>query len=105
VVLSSHSLVDLTRACDWLVLVDAGRLRLADSMDALLAGHQLLIGPIELADRVPTRVPVVSEFRGDRQAILLVEGDDPTFRLDPRWTVRQPSVEDLVFAYMKQTTP
>jgi ABC-2 type transport system ATP-binding protein len=92
VVLSSHSLADLTRACDWLVLVDA-----------VLAGHQLLIGPTELADRVTTRLPVISEFRGDRQAILLVEGDDPAVRLDPRWTVRQPTVEDLVFAYMKRT--
>jgi len=105
VVLSSHSLADLTRACDWLVLLDAARLRLADSIDALLAGHQLLIGPIELADRVTARLPVVSEFRGDRQAILLVEGDDPTLRLDPRWTVRQPTVEDLVFAYMKRAAP
>ena len=103
VVLSSHSLADLTRACDWLVLVDAGRVRLADSIDALLAGHQLLIGPTELADRVTTRLPVISEFRGDRQAILLVEGDDPAVRLDPRWTIRQPTVEDLVFAYMKRT--
>ena len=105
VVLSSHSLSDLTRACDWLVLVDAGRLQLADSIDALLAGHQLLIGPTELADRVATRLRVVSEFRGDRQAILLVQGDDPAVHMDPRWTVRQPTVEDLAFAYMKRTTP
>jgi hypothetical protein len=47
----------------------------------------------------------VSEFRGDRQAILLVEGADQAMRLDPRWTVRQPTVEDLAFAYMKRTTP
>ena len=53
VVLSSHSLVDLTRACDWLVLVDAGRVRLADSIDALLAGHQLLIGPVADATASP----------------------------------------------------
>jgi ABC-2 type transport system ATP-binding protein len=105
VVLSSHSLADLTRSCDWLLLVDAGRLRLADSIDVLLAGHQLLIGPIELAERVPGRLRVVSEFRGDRQAILLVQGDDPALRLDPRWDVRQPTVEDLVFAYMKRTSP
>ena len=105
VVLSSHSLSDLARACDWLVLVDSAHLRLAASIDELLSGHQLLIGPIELADRVAARLPVVSEFRGDRQAILLVEGDDPTVRLDPRWTIRQPTVEDLVFAYMKRPAP
>ena len=105
VMLSSHSLSDLARACDWLVLVDSAHLRLAASIEELLTGHQLLIGPIELADRVAARLPVVSEFRGDRQAILLVEGDDATVRLDPRWTIRQPTIEDLVFAYMKRRMP
>jgi ABC-2 type transport system ATP-binding protein len=105
VVLSSHSLSDLTRACDWLVLVDSAQLRLSASIDVLLTGHQLLIGPIELADRAAARLSVVSEFRGDRQAILLVAGDDPGVRLDPRWTIRQPTVEDLVFAYMKRAAP
>ena len=100
VVLSSHSLSDLTRACDWLVLLESGRIRLANSMDNLLAGHQLLTGPVELADKLTGRHTVVSLHRGDRQAILLIEGDDPAVRLDPRWDVRQPTVEDLVFAYM-----
>ena len=100
VVLSSHSLSDLTRACDWLVLVESGRVRLANSIDSLLAGHQLLTGPVELADRMVGRHTGVSLHRGDRQAILLVDGDDPALRHDPRWDVRQPTVEDLVFAYM-----
>lgn len=100
VVLSSHSLTELTRVCDWLILVDSGRVRLASSIDELLAGHQLLTGPVELADRMVDRGAVISLHRGGRQAILLVRGEDPAVRLDPRWEVRQPTVEDLVFAYL-----
>jgi len=100
VVLSSHSLSDLTRACDWLILVDSGRVLLANSIDDLLTGHQLLTGPVELVERVVDRHVVIAMHRGDRQAILLVEGEDPGIRNDPRWDVRQPTVEDLVFGYM-----
>ena len=102
VVLSSHSLADLTRACDWLVLVDSARVQLAEPIDVLLAHHQLLIGPVQDADRVAKRSSVIVAHRGERQAILLVKGDHPAMNLDPRWTVQQPNVEDLVFAYMNR---
>jgi ABC-2 type transport system ATP-binding protein len=100
VVLSSHSLSDLTRACDWLVLMDAARVQVAGPIDELLAQHQLLIGPVGEADRVSARTAVVAARRGERQAILLVKGDDPAVQLDPRWSVQQPSLEDLVFSYL-----
>ena len=102
VLFSSHSLTDLARVCDWLVLIDGGQVRLADSIDALVARHRLLIGPVESATRIADRVAVVSAHRGDRQAILLVDGHDPAVELDPHWTVRQPAVEDLVFGYLQQ---
>lgn len=99
VLLSSHSLTDLGRVCDWLVVVEAGRVRLADSIDNLLAGHQLITGPVELADRLSVGCTVVSAHRGERQAILLVDRDGRK-SWDPRWDVQQPTLEDLVFAYM-----
>ncbi len=102
VLFSSHSLTDLARVCDWLVLIDGGRVRLADSIEALVARHRLLVGPVESATRIADRVAVVSAHRGDRQAVLLVDGHDPAVELDPQWTVRQPAVEDLVFGYLQQ---
>jgi len=105
VVMSSHSLSDLTRACDWLVLIDSARVRLSEPIDDLLAQHQLLIGPVEDADRISAKLAVVAAHRGDRQAILLVRGDDPALAFDPRWTTQQPSIEDLVFAHLTTTVP
>src|SRR5205085_6599575 len=45
VVLSSHLIADLERACDYLVLLLSAEVRLAGDIDDLLASHRLLIGP------------------------------------------------------------
>jgi ABC-2 type transport system ATP-binding protein len=100
VVLSSHVLADLARVCDWLVLIESGRVQLADSIDVLLSEHRRLIGPVDLADGVLRRLPVVSEQRGERQAVLLVRPGPTDPVLDPRWQVQEPPLEDLVLAYM-----
>jgi ABC-2 type transport system ATP-binding protein len=39
VVLSSHLVADLQRACDWLIVLNQGRVRLAGPIDVLLARH------------------------------------------------------------------
>ncbi len=100
VVLSSHSLTDLTRACDWLVLLDGSRVRLAGAIDQLLAEHEIVVGPTEFADDLARRHTVVSDRRERRQAIMVIAGDDPATRLDPRWTHTRPTVQELVFAYL-----
>lgn len=99
VVMASHSLADLTRACDWLVILDEGRVRAADSIETLVAGHQIVIGPTPLADRV-VRNAIVARYRGERNSVLLVAGDDAVSEHDPRWQRQEPTVEDIVFAHM-----
>jgi len=100
VVLSSHVLSDLARVCDWLVIIDSGRVQLADSIDVLLSEHRRVIGPVELADGLTTRVPVITQQRGERQAVLLIRPGTAELMLDPRWQVAEPPLEDLVLAYL-----
>jgi len=40
VVLSSHLVSDLERACDWLIVMSGGRVQLAGAIDELLPAHQ-----------------------------------------------------------------
>lgn len=101
VVLSSHVLADLTRVCDWLVVIDSATVRLCDPIDVLLAGHRQLVGPTELAENLRRRYEVVSETSTGRQAVLLVRGEANELVADGRWEVRMPTLEDLVFAHMK----
>jgi ABC-2 type transport system ATP-binding protein len=98
VVLSSHSIADVERVCDHLVVLADGRVRLAGDIDDLLADHAVLTGP-RRAD--PVTVPgheVVQRSSTERQTTLLVRGSGPI--LDPHWSVFPVGLEDLVLAYL-----
>jgi len=98
VVLSSHLVADLERACDYLIVLVDSRVRVAGEVEELLATHHRLSG----ARRDPTRLPagqhVISASHTDRQTTLIIRTDAPIH--DPAWTVSRLSLEDLVLAYM-----
>jgi ABC-2 type transport system ATP-binding protein len=98
VVLSSHSIADVERVCDHLVVLADGRVRLAGDIDELLADHRVLTGPRR--ERVAT-VPgyeIVLASSTERQTTLLVRGSAPV--LDPHWSVVPVGLEELVLAYL-----
>jgi ABC-2 type transport system ATP-binding protein len=102
VVLSSHVVSDLVDTCDWLVVLNGGRVQVSGDIEDLLAGHRLLTGPAELADGVADRLAVVvDDDRTDRQATLLVRTDGRP-ALDPRWSDRGVSLEEMVLAYLRR---
>jgi ABC-2 type transport system ATP-binding protein len=100
VVLSSHLISDLERACDYVIVLVDSRVRVAGPADELLAVHHLLSGPRRDPASLPDGVKVISASHTDVQTTLLVRTSGPV--LDPAWTVSEVSLEDLVLAYMKQ---
>jgi ABC-2 type transport system ATP-binding protein len=100
VVLSSHLVADLERACDYLVVLTAARVQLAGEVDELLATHHLLSGARRDPATLPAGVEVIQASHTDRQSTMLVRSDGPV--RDPAWTVSQVGLEDLVLAYMAQ---
>jgi ABC-2 type transport system ATP-binding protein len=100
VVLSSHLISDLERVCDYLIVLADSRVRIAGSVDELLAAHHLLSGPRRDPDTLPAGIQVISASHTDRQSTLLVRAGGPI--LDPAWTVSEVGLEDLLLAYMKQ---
>lgn len=102
VVLSSHLISDLERVCDYVIVLVDSRVRLAGSVDELLATHHLLSGPRRDQDTLPAGMQVISASHTDRQSTLLVRTSGPV--LDPAWTVSEVGLEDLALAYMKQAT-
>lgn len=101
VLLSSHLIADLERVCDHLVVLAAGRLRLAGDVDDLLAEHHLLSGPRRAVDQLPGDQEVVQASHTDRQATVLVRTTGAI--RDPRWAVAPIGLEDLVLAYLGST--
>jgi ABC-2 type transport system ATP-binding protein len=100
VLLSSHVVSDLKDTCDWLVVLNRGRVQVSGAIEDLLAEHRLLTGPAELADGVANRLSIVDDTRTDRQAILFARTGPVT--LDPRWTARGVNLEELVLAYLRK---
>jgi ABC-2 type transport system ATP-binding protein len=100
VVLSSHLIADIERVCDYLIVLVTSRVRVAGETDALLASHHRLSGARRDPRALPASWEVIEESHAGKQSTLLVRTQDPI--LDPAWTVRPISLEDLVLAYMSQ---
>src|SRR5580693_3122518 len=100
VVLSSHLVTDLERVCDYLVLLVASHVQLAGEVAALLATHHRLSGPRRDARSLPSGQEVVEQSHTGKQSTFLVRTDQPI--LDPAWTVRPVTLDELVLAYMGQ---
>ncbi len=100
VALSSHLIADLERVCDYLVVLAASRVQLAGEVSELLASHHRLSGPRRDPNTLPAGQEVIEASHTDRQSTLLIRSDRPV--LDPAWTVRPVTLDDLVLAYMSR---
>jgi ABC-2 type transport system ATP-binding protein len=100
VLLSSHLVGDLERACDYLIVLHTARVQVLGGVDELLASHKILVGPRREAPTAGTAgvAAVVGESHAGKQTTLLVRTNGPIH--DPVWTVEDVSLEDLVLAYL-----
>ncbi|MDT5025520.1 MAG: type transport system ATP-binding protein [Micromonosporaceae bacterium] len=98
VLFSSHVVHELERVCDYLVVLNHGRVTLAGDIETLLAEHRLLVGPRVAAD--PDRSGTVIEaVHSDRHTTLLVrDGAAPVM---PGWQTHPVGLEELVLAYLR----
>ncbi|MGZ0151191.1 ABC transporter ATP-binding protein [Kribbella sp. WER1] len=98
VVLSSHLVSDVERACDYLIVLVDSRVQVSGEIDTLLATHFRITGPRRDQKDLPRDQDVVTASHTDRQSTYLIRTDRPIH--DPAWTVSQLTLEDLVLAYM-----
>jgi len=104
VLLSSHILADLERACDYLIILSAARVQFAGDIAEIARSHKLLIGPRRDAAALAAVASVhtiVEERHTDRQTTLLVRANGPIF--DPAWEVRDVALEDIILVYLGQS--
>ncbi|MEV0624125.1 ABC transporter ATP-binding protein [Nonomuraea sp. NPDC050404] len=98
VLLSSHVIADIEETCDWLVMLNDGRLRVSGDIEELLTGHYVLTGSTELAGTMAAGAAIVNVSGGGRQTELLVRGEPA---LNPRWQARRAGLTDLVMGYLR----
>ncbi|WP_086016448.1 ATP-binding cassette domain-containing protein [Streptomyces davaonensis] len=100
VVMSSHVVAELEGSCDHLLLLGAGRVRLAGPLEDLLAAHTLVTGRAEDALTEDTLAPhtVVESRTTGRQLTALIRPDGP---VAASWQPTEPTLEELVLAHLR----
>jgi len=102
VIMSSHLMADLERVCDYLIVLVGSQVRIAGEVEDLLGTHRLLTGPRRDPCTYPADWHVLTASHTDRQTTLLVRTDSDIH--DPAWAVDEVGLEDLVLAYMSQSS-
>ena len=83
-----------------MIVLQGGRARLAVAVDDIVAGHRQLIGPRHLGEPIGGVAAVVRASHTDRQSTLTVRTTGAV--RDPLWTVREPSLEEIILAYLAE---
>jgi ABC-2 type transport system ATP-binding protein len=102
VVLSSHIVAELERVSDYLVILAGARVQLAGSIDDVVGRHRVLTGPRRDPRSVARVHHVLRESHAARQTTLLVRANGHVY--DSSWTVDEPSLEEIVLAYLGSET-
>ncbi|MFB9446717.1 ABC transporter ATP-binding protein [Dactylosporangium vinaceum] len=100
VLFSSHNLAELERACDYLVLLQEGVVRLAGDVDDLVAHHELLTGRPDRSGGLGAHT-VVSRVGTTAQEHVLVRTHTPRSEPPPGWQRRPVTLDELVLAYLR----
>jgi ABC-2 type transport system ATP-binding protein len=103
VLLSSHAISDLVTVCDFVIILSASRVHVADDLDYVLASHRLLVASIKDAPQLPPGVVVISATNSERETKLLVRVEQPVTA--PSWRVIEPTLEEIVIAYLREQRP
>ncbi|PBC62982.1 ABC transporter ATP-binding protein [Streptomyces sp. Tue6028] len=96
VLMSSHIVAELADACDHLLLLGGGRIRLGGGIDDLLHAHSVVTGRGTPADLAPHTV-VESRVTG-RGLTALIRRDGP---VGAGWETSEPSLEELLLAHLR----
>ncbi|WP_093800225.1 ABC transporter ATP-binding protein [Streptomyces sp. Wb2n-11] len=96
VVMSSHIIGELADACDHLLLVSGGRIRLGGGIDDLVDAHVLVTGLAPVEDLAPHTV--VEARATGRGTTALIRPDGP---VGDGWQTEEPSLEELLLAHLR----
>jgi ABC-2 type transport system ATP-binding protein len=98
VVFSSHVIAELEQIASYLVVLSAGRIQVAATVDSLLGTHLALTGPADGVDDLYDQVEIVTAQRAGRQALVLAR----TGAAPPGWAARPVTLEELVLGYLRE---
>jgi len=100
VLFSSHVVAELERVCDYLVVLNHGKVQVAGDVEGLLDSHRIFTGPTAEASLAAASLAVVQAQQGDRQTSLLARTSQELIPPEG-WAVGPTNLEELVLAYLR----
>lgn len=101
VLMSSHILGELEQMCDFLLVLDGGRVRMAGETEELIPMHTLVTGVTTPDGALPDALAahtVIETRTAGRQFTALVLRQGP---LSGQWQLTEPGMEDVLLAYLR----
>jgi ABC-2 type transport system ATP-binding protein len=102
VLMSSHILGEIAELCEDLLVMVSGSITLSGVIDTVLAQHRVLVGPGVDAEGLGflPEGSMVEVQRAARQTTVLV--DRPVGPLPIGWSASDPTLEEIVVAYLRR---
>jgi ABC-2 type transport system ATP-binding protein len=97
VLFSSHSVAELERICDYLIVLRAGQVQIAGDIDDLRASHRVVTGPDGWPDGNP--FPVISATRIGGRSVALVAKTSGALT-GPGFDESSPTFDELALGYL-----
>ena len=103
VIISSHVVSELERLCDWLIVLNGGRVQVAGPADDLLAAHRLLTVPRATSDAELPGLPI-HRTDSERHSTVVVRADPARLAAQqrPGWQADPVGFEPLIMAYLQR---
>jgi ABC-2 type transport system ATP-binding protein len=102
VLFSSHVVAELERICDYLIVLNAGRVRLAGDIDDLRQDHRIVTGPRGWPDAGGRQVISARSTAGRTTALVR---SATAARTGPGLSEAQPTFDELVLGYLDEARP
>jgi ABC-2 type transport system ATP-binding protein len=103
VIISSHVVSELERLCDWLIVLNGGRVQVAGPTDDLLEAHRLLTVPRATPDAELPGLPI-HRSDSERHSTVVVRADPALLvaQQRPGWQADPVGFEPLIMAYLQR---
>ncbi|MCX5195302.1 ABC transporter ATP-binding protein [Streptomyces sp. NBC_00249] len=101
VVMSSHLLSEIEHMCDYVLVLDQGRVRMAGEADELIPMHTLVTGVTTPQGELPAGLgahTLIESRVSGRHFTALVRREGP---LDSAWEQSWPSMEEVLLGYLR----
>lgn len=99
VIYSSHVVSELEQLCDYVVMINRGRVQLAGPLDELIEDHIVLTVPVDEAGPLNSLSSVICVKSGPRVATVIAR-NGRAHAFPGHWHRHGITLEDLVVAYM-----